>query len=259
MVDSNGLKRRDVDRLMRLLGEAHTIGLDGGKREAHALRGMRELLGACAAVRCRVTGCPTDLHFDGAVCDGLTPAQRRMVDAFAARPEPADPTVPLIAALCEQKKAGEVVVVRRRDLLDDEAWYTHAHVSQVRRKLGLDSFVYAIQVVKPGVERHMAGLFRAWGEEPFGPREAALLELFWRHAAVLLGGEVVRPSVESEPLPARLAEVLGHLHAGRSTKEIARLMDLSPHTVYDHIKRLHRRFNANSRTELVAATQHLKK
>ncbi|MEO0511473.1 MAG: LuxR C-terminal-related transcriptional regulator [Planctomycetota bacterium] len=53
-------------------------------------------------------------------------------------------------------------------------------------------------------------------------------------------------------LTDREAEVLEHLTLGQSVREIAELLDRSPHTVHDHVKSLHRKLHAKSRGELVA-------
>jgi hypothetical protein len=61
------------------------------------------------------------------------------------------------------------------------------------------------------------------------------------------------PSLLSgEPLPPRLADTLQGLLAGRSEKEIASDLSLSPHTVHDYVKSLYRRFGVQSRAELMA-------
>jgi DNA-binding CsgD family transcriptional regulator len=53
-------------------------------------------------------------------------------------------------------------------------------------------------------------------------------------------------------LTPREQQVLAHLVRGNSVKEIAEEMELSPHTVHDYVKGLHRKLRASSRGELVA-------
>lgn len=53
-------------------------------------------------------------------------------------------------------------------------------------------------------------------------------------------------------LTAREQEVIEQLVAGRTVREIAEILGRSPHTVHDHVKSLHRKFNASTRGELVA-------
>lgn len=53
-------------------------------------------------------------------------------------------------------------------------------------------------------------------------------------------------------LPPRQREVLAALCTGKSEKEIASALHLSPHTVHGHIKALYRRCGVQSRAALVA-------
>jgi DNA-binding NarL/FixJ family response regulator len=46
--------------------------------------------------------------------------------------------------------------------------------------------------------------------------------------------------------------VLRGLSRGRSEKEVAAALRLSPHTVHDHVKALYRHFGVHSRSELLA-------
>ena len=54
------------------------------------------------------------------------------------------------------------------------------------------------------------------------------------------------------PLSPRAEETLDGLLAGLSEKEIADQMGLSPHTVHQYVKELHRRYGVRSRGELMA-------
>lgn len=55
----------------------------------------------------------------------------------------------------------------------------------------------------------------------------------------------------------RELEVLGHLAAGSTTKEIARALDLSPNTVKTHTARLFEKLAATNRTQASAKARHL--
>lgn len=52
-------------------------------------------------------------------------------------------------------------------------------------------------------------------------------------------------------LPPRLDETLRALLRGRSEKQIARDLGVSPHTAHGYIKELHRRFGVATRSELL--------
>ena len=88
-------------------------------------------------------------------------------------------------------------------------------------------------------------------------------------AVPLLGGEQVvgvfglltgEPDEEASTPPAHLtprqAEVLRLLEQGRSTKQIAQELHLSPETVKNHVRLLLRALGVNTRLEAVAAVRH---
>lgn len=52
-------------------------------------------------------------------------------------------------------------------------------------------------------------------------------------------------------LSPREEEVLGLIHEGLATAEIAQRLGISPHTVRDHVKNLYRKTGANSRSEVL--------
>lgn len=86
---------------------------------------------------------------------------------------------------------------------------------------------------------------------------------------VVLGIALVRPApTPGEPgnleaqaalgISAREMEVLRELAAGRSNKEIARRLAVSPNTVKTHIARLFGKLGASRRTEAIARARALK-
>lgn len=98
------------------------------------------------------------------------------------------------------------------------------------------------------------GVHRAHGAGLFTDVDHRLLRLlhielarFWR-ADVL---EQTRDPARS--LAPRLKQTLELLCDGKSEKEIAFKLGISPHTVHNYVKALHQRFNVSSRGELIAA------
>lgn len=66
---------------------------------------------------------------------------------------------------------------------------------------------------------------------------------------IAFGDEPISPG---SLLTTREQEVLEQLVVGRTVREIAEDLERSPHTVHDHVKSLHRKFNASTRGELVS-------
>jgi PAS domain S-box-containing protein len=64
------------------------------------------------------------------------------------------------------------------------------------------------------------------------------------------------PTAHHPALTPRQAEVLRLLEQGRSTKQIAQELHLSPETVRNHIRHLLRALGVHSRLEAVAAARH---
>ena len=62
-----------------------------------------------------------------------------------------------------------------------------------------------------------------------------------------------RPSTSAiSELTPRMREILGHLLEGRTEKEVARALGLSPHTIHIHVTRMYGRLGVSSRAELFA-------
>lgn len=79
------------------------------------------------------------------------------------------------------------------------------------------------------------------------------VRLFHREPGAVLGRRLrpPHPCDKEKPLPAQMHKVLRGLLQGRSEKQIARDLGISPFTVNRHVQRLYRRFGVHSRGELV--------
>ena len=71
-----------------------------------------------------------------------------------------------------------------------------------------------------------------------------------RERALLAFG--VEGTSVSNRVTKREQEILEQLTLGRTVRDIADILNRSPHTVHDHVKSLHRKLNASSRGELIA-------
>ena len=67
----------------------------------------------------------------------------------------------------------------------------------------------------------------------------------------LMGSQVGFENAGAE-LPPRLRETLTSLLSGASEKQIAKTMNLSPHTIHVYVKQIYRHYNVSSRGELLA-------
>lgn len=100
-----------------------------------------------------------------------------------------------------------------------------------------------------GVSMHRYGK----KEKLFAGREIAIArllfeELHWLHTT----GRLASPGPDRDALPARQRAVLDLLLDGLAPKQIAPRLNMSLHTVRDHIRRLYERFDVDGREALTA-------
>lgn len=95
---------------------------------------------------------------------------------------------------------------------------------------------------------------RRVGRPSFTSRERSLVHLISSHSAWLhqAGIDASTGKGRHSNLSPRIRQVLARLLQGDSRKQIARRLGLSPHTVADYMKAIHRQFQVNSRGELLS-------
>jgi DNA-binding CsgD family transcriptional regulator len=143
----------------------------------------------------------------------------------------------------------------RRDLVHDDVWYRSAHVADWGRSFGVDDVVSAVMPVGGGAEVCVASM-RPWGDSAFGARDRELLLLLAAHTA-WLGRKpdplaLVADNNGVAELAPRHRSVLELLIAGRSEKQIAATMQVSPRTAHKYVEQIYRALGVSSRAELMA-------
>jgi len=111
--------------------------------------------------------------------------------------------------------------------------------------------------------------YQLWARTHAGELYIALIALAFLGLGVWMGARLFRPvaagggfepnlkALASLGITAREHEVLGQLAAGRSNKEIARRLNLSPNTVKTHVARLYEKLEAARRTEAILRAREL--
>ena len=226
-------------RGLRFAAEMRELPRGSVAQRLHFLTGLAEIVGAQVGVSAQLSIRPgTPLMSKSLSAGWEDPRHEELFFSFLEMQEILpDPTLPALARIQEP-----LYVRRRQELADDRAWYGSAHVQELRRASSIDHCVYGAR--RSGDQAQAFSLNRSWGDKPFSERDCSLIEIVFR--------EVVPFMVEPTPLPPRLRAVLEALCSGMSEKQIAAELDLSPHTVHDHVKQLHRRFGAQSRGELIS-------
>jgi hypothetical protein len=238
-------------RLLRLAGELRELPLGSEAQRRHALDGLRTIVGAQVGLWLDLEGFRSkrvvlrnaiDVGWSGASERGTF--LRYMRDQSIA----VDPSLEPIARAMRTRYCTPI----RRHVVDDRTWYRSEHVQEFRRAARVDDFIYGGYLADDGDHALGFSLHRAWGDRPFTERERRLVDAFHHECGWLYERpDPVPPAVLAE-LPPRLRETLSGLARGLGEKQLAAAMGLSPHTLHEYVKALHRRFGVSSRGELLA-------
>ena len=136
-------------------------------------------------------------------------------------------------------------------LVPAELWY-----GQVNRRrleaIGFEHIMYSVHLLDDeGLFSGLAWMRKA-GQPNFSPRDRRIAHIItsevpWLHhdAALAQRGDAIAP------LSPRLRTVLTLMVDGRTIKQIAQALGLSPQTVADYTKLIHKRFGVRSRAQLL--------
>ncbi|MGC8542221.1 MAG: helix-turn-helix transcriptional regulator [Phycisphaerae bacterium] len=164
---------------------------------------------------------------------------------------PSHPTGPHLAG---RVLAGRPFVCVRPEITPGRDWRVSEYFGSTGQPAERGEFL--ISYCPFAAHLHMAFcLSRARDAGPFERRDHTLVHLFHRELAQLINSELsrVHRSTPLAQLPPRLRQTAVDIMSGKCEKEIASNLRLSRHTVHRHVQRLHRRFNASGRCELLSA------
>lgn len=227
-------------RGLRFVAELRELPRASVEQRCAFLSGLASLVGAHIGISVQlralrsghpVLGDPASFGWNDERHQGL------FLDYLADQDRVPDPTLPALARIHDP-----VYVRRRQELADDPTWYRSEHVQDLRRAADMDHCL--LGAARSGDVASAFSLHRPWGDKPFSLRDTRLVAILFREAAPLMH--------EPRPLPPRQRAVLEGLCRGLSEKQIAAELELSPHTVHDHVKQLHVRFGAQNRGALLA-------
>ncbi len=146
------------------------------------------------------------------------------------------------------------VTVRRQDVMSDDEWYALPEYRRVHEPAGVDANLTSFFVVLSQQRLFGISVHRPTGAPQFTTADRRRLRVLHLELARVWRTRFAAPSGDDSirKLPERLRQVLWLLCLGRSEKEVAAQLDLSPHTVHNHIRRLHAALRVCTRSELVA-------
>lgn len=242
----------DARRLLRLALDLRDLPAGSVDQRRHAVVGIAALVGAQVGMWLEMEVTPAHgLGLRTVVDVGWESEAKRQ--AFVAytegvhTPEEIDPS---LARLGPALAAGRTAL-RRQDLVEDRDWYRNEHVQRYRREGGVDAFVALSRHAPGGAMTTAVSLHRPWGDRQFSEREQNLVALFQSECTFLFEPPPLVPLELLGGLAPRLRDTLLGLAAGKSEKQLAADLGLSPHTVHEYVKALHRHFGVKSRGELL--------
>lgn len=209
--------------------------------------GLLKLVDASAGVAAEVLRPKKDeaARLLGTIVGGIT--DQRLVSVYRALVERGGYSFDL----CHGGPAGRTnstVVCTRQQMAENRPW-RHRPDLDPWRALDCEYFACSNQYLPERGCVHLIVLTRSGREHPFGELERRIVAMFhselgrlWRRTEDDVGAG----------LPPHLQRTLELLLEGACEGEIVNRLQLSRHTVHDHVKRLYRRFQVNSRGQLLA-------
>lgn len=251
MARSGLVREQDVRSILAIVNCLNELPDDPAIRTAHLMNELCRFFNARSGILAILDSRPEggQVKFSFAHAGGfLDESDVRHYQRYAGEAHLCD--ILLTTVLESDRPVG---VYPRRSCISDKAWYGSAHFNEMRIPLRIDDPIYAFwQAPVPSIIGGF-GISRELRGRAFSAREISLtrilndaLQPFYTY---LYHSQVV----EAPPrLPPRTQAVYLQLLKGRSEKQIAADLEISRHTVHDHVKRIYATFGVNSRAELLA-------
>jgi len=148
-----------------------------------------------------------------------------------------------------QRFGGRIALTaRRRELVEDEAWYDDPFFQEHYRTSGLDDAVFSARQIQPGQVTRVS-VVRASGDRPFSEEERNAVEFF--HEQLEHFEQRTAPRRGEPRLTPRERDVLRGLLQGASEKQVAAELGISPQTVHGRVKSIYLAYGVTSRSELL--------
>jgi DNA-binding CsgD family transcriptional regulator len=119
----------------------------------------------------------------------------------------------------------------------------------VWKPLGIDD---SLRLWLPAPTGRARVIYLERSKRNFTERERSLLELLRPAFTKMLANAYARRRQQEVPLTKREIEILGWIAEGRTTKEIAAILVVSPHTVRKHIEHILEKLDVRTRSAAVA-------
>lgn len=146
--------------------------------------------------------------------------------------------------------AREQRVLRLSDFLTRRRRRTLEYDATVWRRYGIDD---SLRVFLPAAPGRARSIYLERGRKNYTTRDLTLLTLLRPYLVRIRANVDVRRRLNGHRgLTTREAEVLGWIARGKTNREIARLLFISPHTVRKHIEHIFEKLDVRTRTAAAA-------
>ena len=233
------------------LDTLHAIGQDCVDGGDFARRGVQCLPRLVSSELTTLSVCNLDSGHRRVVCDQPGAISRRELEVFDR--------YFFDHPLVREHGCNPVAVTRRiEDLLPDSAFQRTPLFNDYYRAIRIDH----VMAVPIHVDRHVLVSFVVnRSKRGFSDRDRERVEVIRPHLGHLyrLSARKNEALEEIEALTARERDVLGWLGAGKTDKDIAAILAISPRTVQKHLQRIYEKLGVETRTAAVMralATRH---
>ena len=142
----------------------------------------------------------------------------------------------------------KVITYRPCELISPERW-EGPQQAQLGTEFGLNDLIVSRYPLSAS-GHSVVGFYRRLGKPLFTPRDQTLVRLLIEHVPWLHKVSPLPQNVsEVVSLSPRECQILVHLILGCTQKEVARGLQISKHTVTDHLKGIYRQREVNSRAD----------
>lgn len=245
---SQRLRLRDVRDVFRYVGECRELRRDRESWMRHAISAVRSLTPARLAGSAFLPpdGFCYSRDVRSPVDDGLDGAERKVFFEYMATEAHFED--PCFQRYLEIRRPNFTIRPRR---LASATAVRRSGIWEWMRRMRTGDHLFSHLRIPNGQACYGFVMWAEYGAAPFQRRDTRLVRLLNIELARIVGAVLSDGTDALSTLPPRLRKTLDRLLAGDSEKQAAVALGLSKATVHEYVGMLYRRFQVNSRSELI--------
>tara|TARA_R110002073_G_scaffold118918_6_gene259540 strand:+ start:63925 stop:64725 length:801 start_codon:yes stop_codon:yes gene_type:complete len=248
------LSARDVHECHQIAGQCRELGAHVDAWRDLLLASLRKFVGAQVIINSEIENfgsmseCESNylgIHRAGWISKE---AETRWREYAQSIPVERTPEYPYLS-----KFSGQTMVLSRDQIWGKETWYRSHTFNEIHRECGIDDYVISICPTNIPGRCTTLWLHKGVGTRDFTPREQGIISLIHMTINNEIGTYLAaadEPALSS--LTVRRLQVLDHLIAGDSEKQIAFKLEVGKAAIHDHVLAIYRHYEVSSRGELLA-------